>query len=47
MSSWLLARGFARGARLAHLHSDTATAAAVYARLGFADAGELDLYPEL
>lgn len=47
MSSWLLERGFARGARLAHLHSDTATAAAVYARLGFADAGELDVYTEL
>ena len=47
MSSWLLERGFAGGARLAHLHSDTATAAAVYARLGFDDAGELDVYTEL
>jgi predicted GNAT family acetyltransferase len=47
MSSWLLERGFAQGARLAHLHSDTATAAAVYARFGFADAGELDVYTGL
>ena len=47
MSSWLLERGFAQGARLAHLHSDTATAAAVYARLGFADAGALAVYTEL
>ena len=30
MSSWLLARGFAGGAHLAHLHADTEAAARVY-----------------
>jgi GNAT superfamily N-acetyltransferase len=44
MSSWLLARAFAGGARLAHLHPDTDAAARVYERLGFADAGALDIY---
>ena len=47
MSSWLLARAFAGGARLAHLHPDTDDAARVYARLGFADAGALDIYVDL
>jgi hypothetical protein len=47
MSSWLLAQAFARGARLAHLHPDTDAAARVYARLGFADAGALDIYVDL
>ena len=47
LSSWLLARGFAAGARLAHLHADTDDAARVYARLGFADAGSLDVYVDV
>ena len=47
MSSWLLARGLARGAEFAHLQCDTATAGRVYGRLGFAEAGELDVYTEL
>jgi GNAT superfamily N-acetyltransferase len=44
ISSWLLARGFAEGARLAHLQADTDAAARVYARLGFADAGTLEVF---
>jgi GNAT superfamily N-acetyltransferase len=44
LSSWLLARGLAGGARLAHLHADTGAAARVYARLGFADTTGLDVY---
>jgi len=44
VSSWLLARGFACGAGLAHLHADTDDAARVYARLGFAEATGLDVY---
>jgi GNAT superfamily N-acetyltransferase len=44
LSSWLLARGLADGARLAHLHADTDAAARVYARLGFADTAGLDVY---
>jgi GNAT superfamily N-acetyltransferase len=44
MSSWLLARGFAAGARLGHLQADTEAAARVYAGLGFADAGSLQVY---
>jgi predicted GNAT family acetyltransferase len=47
MSAWLLERGFAEGARLAHLHPDTDTAARVYARLGFTPAGALDIYVDL
>jgi GNAT superfamily N-acetyltransferase len=47
LSSWLLARGFAAGAELAHLHADTDDAARVYARLGFADAGRLDVYVDV
>ena len=47
MSWWLLERGFASGALLAHLQADTATAGRVYGRLGFADAGELEVYTEL
>ena len=47
MSSWLLAQAFAGGARLAHLHPDTDAAARVYARLGFTDAGALDIYVDL
>ncbi|MEA2384306.1 MAG: hypothetical protein QOH72_4277 [Solirubrobacteraceae bacterium] len=44
LSSWLLARGLADGARLAHLHADTDAAARVYARLGFADTTGFDVY---
>jgi predicted GNAT family acetyltransferase len=46
VSWWLLRRGFAGGAAFAHLHADTPAAARVYARLGFADAGALDIYEE-
>ena len=44
MSSWLLARAFAEGAELAHLAADTDAAARVYARLGFAPAGALEVH---
>jgi len=47
VSSWLLERGFAAGARLAHLQADTEAAARVYARLGFADAGALDVFADV
>lgn len=47
MSHWLLARGFEASARLAHLHADDERSARVYARLGFVDAVELDVYTEL
>jgi GNAT superfamily N-acetyltransferase len=47
LSSWLLADGLRRGARLAHLHADTDAAARVYARLGFADTTGLDVYVDL
>jgi predicted GNAT family acetyltransferase len=46
VSAWLLARAFSAGAAFAHLHADTPAAARVYARLGFADAGALDIYEE-
>jgi predicted N-acetyltransferase YhbS len=44
VSWWLLRRAFERGAEFAHLHADTPAAARVYARLGFAAAGALDIY---
>jgi GNAT superfamily N-acetyltransferase len=47
VSTWLLARGFEGGARLAHLHADTEAAARVYARLGFSDAGALEVFAEV
>ena len=47
VSSWLLERGFAAGARLAHLQADTEAAALVYVRLGFADAGVLEVFTEV
>jgi GNAT superfamily N-acetyltransferase len=47
MSVWLLRGAFAGGARLAHLHPDTDAAARVYARLGFREAGALDIYVDL
>jgi predicted N-acetyltransferase YhbS len=46
VSWWLLRRGFEAGAAFAHLHADTPAAARVYARLGFGDAGALDIYEE-
>jgi GNAT superfamily N-acetyltransferase len=47
LSSWLLARGLADGARLGHLHADSDDAARVYTRLGFADTRGLDVYIDL
>jgi GNAT superfamily N-acetyltransferase len=47
VSSWLLERGFAAGARLAHLSPDHDAAARVYGRLGFAEAPGFDVYVEL
>jgi GNAT superfamily N-acetyltransferase len=47
LSSWLIARGLAAGAELAHLHADTEDAARVYARLGFADTSGLDVHVDL
>ncbi len=47
VSTWLLARGFESGARLAHLHADTEAAARVYARLGFSEAGALEVFAEV
>ena len=44
VSSWLLARGFAAGAELAHLHPDNDGAARVYARLGFVETAGFDVY---
>jgi GNAT superfamily N-acetyltransferase len=41
---WLLDRGFDRGARLAHLQTDSDGAARVYARLGFAEFNGIDIY---
>lgn len=46
LASWLLGRGFAAGAELAHLHAESEASARVFARLGFEDAGELDVYAE-
>ena len=47
ISAWLLARGAAAGARLAHLHPDTDEAARVYARLGFVEVAGFDIYIDL
>jgi len=47
ISAWLLARGAAAGARLAHLHPDTDEAARVYARLGFVEVAGFDIYVDL
>jgi GNAT superfamily N-acetyltransferase len=46
VTSWLLQRGFAAGADFAHLHADTDESARVFARLGFVEAGGLDVYAE-
>lgn len=45
-ASWLLQRGLAAGADFAHLHADSEESARVFARLGFRDAGALDVYAE-
>jgi len=47
VSSWLIERGIASGARLVHLHADNEDAARVYTRLGFARAPGLDVYVDL
>jgi hypothetical protein len=47
MSSWLLARGFAAGAELAHLNPDTDAAARLYGRLGFSELPGHDIYVDL
>ena len=47
ISSWLLAGGFAAGARLGHLQADTDGAARVYARLGFGEAGALAVFEDV
>jgi ribosomal protein S18 acetylase RimI-like enzyme len=47
VTSWLLERGFAAGAELAHLHPDTDAAARIYARLGFTETAGLDVYVDL
>jgi len=44
MTSWLLRRGLAGGAELAHLHADSEASRGVFRRLGFEEAGELDVY---
>ena len=47
VTEWLLDRGAAAGAQLAHLHPDTDEAARSYARLGFAEVDGLDIYIDL
>ncbi len=47
LTSWLLARGFAGGAELAHLHPDTDAAVRLYERFGFAEVDGLDVYVDL
>ena len=47
VSSWLLERGFERGAELAHLHPDTQEAARLYARLGFVETPGFEIYGDL
>lgn len=44
LSTWLVERSFAAGARLAHLHPDTDAAAVVYARLGFVEVEGFDIF---
>jgi len=47
LSSWLLERGFAAGAELAHLNPDTDDAARLYQRLGFVETPGLDIYVDI
>jgi predicted N-acetyltransferase YhbS len=44
VSSWLVERGLAAGAQLAHLQPDTDAAARIYARLGFEEVDGFDIY---
>jgi len=44
LSSWLLERGFAAGAEIAHLNPDTDEAARLYGRLGFTETPGFDIY---
>ena len=44
ISAWLLTRGTAAGARVAHLHPDSDQAARVYARLGFDEVDGFNVY---
>jgi ribosomal protein S18 acetylase RimI-like enzyme len=47
MSSWLVGRAMASGAKLAHLHPDDDAAARIYARLGFVEVPGFDVYVDL
>lgn len=47
ISTWLVCRGMDAGAELAHLSADDDRAARLYTRLGFAEAGVLDVYGEM
>jgi GNAT superfamily N-acetyltransferase len=47
LSSWLLERGFAAGAELAHLNPDSDSAARLYGRLGFTETPGFDVYVDL
>lgn len=47
LSAWLLARGAATGANIAHLHPDSNEAARIYERLGFTEVHGLDIYVDL
>lgn len=47
ITSWLLDRGFAAGAELAHLHPDSDAAARLYGRLGFIETPGFDVYVAL
>jgi GNAT superfamily N-acetyltransferase len=47
LSSWLLGRGFDRGARFAHLQCDSEAAGRVYSSLGFTEVGDIDIYVDL
>ena len=47
LSSWLLERGFASSAELAHLNPDNDGAARIYARLGFLETAGLDIYVDI
>lgn len=47
VSSWLVERGLAAGAALAHLHPDTDAATRIYARLGFVEVDGFDVYVDV
>jgi GNAT superfamily N-acetyltransferase len=47
LSSWLLERGFAAGAELAHLNPDSDSAARLYGRLGFSETPGYDVYVDI